>query len=268
MVGPKRKASIVICPKCGKENWKGFGDTPWNVGDGLVCANCNFTVPQYVPSPDKAIWHAKDIEWFTEYPAPVYANAQRLHFTNVNSTIPYFGPMLYFLVRQLGCEQILEIGHAEGFSSFYLAHGVKDNATRFAMAGNHYYGIDIVQTESTRAKLEREGLPVTVINKDSMTLGPDSFPGVVFDLIFQDGAHDAEHVMYEFKAMWPQLKGEGNGFWIAHDCYGPAEEGCRDLLKYIKNNNINVEFLRIPGQYGLFLIRKMDGLDPEKRFWA
>jgi len=138
----------------------------------------------YVPSPNKVIYHGKDIEYFQEYSAPVMENVQRMHFTNINSTIPYFGPMLYFLVRQFGCEQILEIGHAEGYSSFYLAHGVKDNATRFKMWGNHYYGIDIVQTDKVRENLEAEGLPVTITNKDSMTLDETSFPGMVFDMIF------------------------------------------------------------------------------------
>jgi len=222
----------------------------------------------YVPSPNKHIYHTKDIEYFEEYPAPVMENLQRMHYTNINSTIPYFGPMLYFLVRQFGCEQILEIGHAEGYSSFYLAHGVKDNATRFGMAGNHYYGIDIVQTESTREKLEKENLPITILNKDSMTLDKDSFPGIMFDMIFQDGCHDTEHVLYEFDAMWGQLKGNGDGYWIAHDCYGPAEEGCRKLIQKIKDENMNVEFIRLTGMYGLLIIRKLDGLDPEKRFWT
>jgi len=222
----------------------------------------------YLPSPDKVIYHDKDIEYFTEYAAPIMENVQRMHYTNINSTIPYFGPMLYFLVRQFGCEQILEVGHAEGYSSFYLAHGVKDNATRFGMAGNHYYGIDIVQTDSTRERLEKEGLPVTILNKDSMTLDKDSFPGLVFDMIFQDGCHDTEHVLYEFDAMWGQLKGNGDGYWIAHDCYGPAEEGCRKLIQKIKDENMNVEFIRLTGMYGLLIIRKLDGLDPEKRFWT
>ena len=221
----------------------------------------------YLPSKDKLIQFDKDIEYFSEHPAPVMENLQRMHYTNVNSTIPYFGPMLYFLVRQFGCEQVLEIGHAEGYSSFYLAHGVKDNGTRFGMQGNKYYGIDIVQTEKVRNNLRAEGLNVSVEEKDSMTLSSESFPGVVFDMIFQDGNHDAEHVMYEFKAMWPQLKGGGYGYWVAHDVYGPAEEGCKELLSYIHDQNIPVEFIRFGGMYGLLIIRKMEGYDPSKWAW-
>jgi hypothetical protein len=222
----------------------------------------------YIPSPDKKIWHDRDLEYFSEYKAPLMENFQRMHFTNINSTIPYFGPMLYLLVRQFGCENILEIGHAEGYSSFYLAHGLKDNAIRFGMNGNTYYGIDIVQTDKTREALLNEGLPVVILNKDSMTLDSNTFPNVVFDIIFQDGCHDTEHVLYEFETMWPQLKDKGDGYWISHDCYGPAEEGCRKLIQKIKDEKLDVEYIRLAGMYGLLIIRKMEGLDPEKRFWV
>ena len=67
-----------------------------------------------MPSPDKKLWHERDLEYFNQYSEPVMANLQRLHFTNVNNTIPYFGPMLYLFTRQIGAEKVLEIGHAEG----------------------------------------------------------------------------------------------------------------------------------------------------------
>jgi hypothetical protein len=258
----------MICPNCHSEDFAGFGNRPWSKGEGLKCMICGWKIDEYVPNPDKKIWHPKDIEYFKEFSAPIAENNHRLHFTLVNSTIPFFSPMLYYFVRQIGAEQILEIGTAEGHSSFYLAHGVKDNATRFNMQGNHYYGIDIVQTESTRERLEKEGLPVTILNKDSMTLDSNTFPNIVFDMIFQDGCHDEEHVLYEFNAMWGQLKGKGDGYWIAHDCYGPAEEGCRKLIQKIKDEKIDAEFIRLTGMYGLLIIRKLEGLDPEKRFWT
>ena len=221
----------------------------------------------YVPQPDKKVWHERDLLDFEEYASPIMENMQRLHHCNINSTIPYFGPMMYFLTRQFGCEQVLEIGHAEGYTSFYLANGVKDNATRFNMTGNRYYGIDIVQTESVREKLLAANLPVVVENKDSMTLTKDSFPNIVFDLIFQDGNHDEEHIMYEWETMWPQLKGEGKGYWLGHDVYGPGEIGCAKLLETIKERNIPVEFVRLGGMYGLLLIRKMEGYDPKLWKW-
>lgn len=255
------------CPNCGKEEFRGCGNHGWAKGEGLLCTVCGWQRQEYIPMPDKKVWHPRDIEAFTEYPAPIMENMQRIHYCNVNSTIPYFGPMMYFLGRQFGWEQVLEIGHAEGYTSFYLANAVKDNGTRFGMASNHYYGIDIVQTESVQEKLTNAGLPGTVQNKDSMTLTPDSFPGITFDMIFQDGNHDKEHVLYEFDQMWPQVKKGGYGHWIAHDVYGPAEEGCEALLEMIKEKNIPVEFIRFGGMYGLLIIRKMEGYEPEKWVW-
>jgi len=258
----------MICPNCKSNYFKGCGDVPYTNGDGLTCASCGWKKEEYVPSVDKKIWHPKDIEYYYEYPAPLHENMQRMHFTNVNSTIPFFSAMLYYFARQVGAEQILEIGTAEGYTSFHLAHAVKDNATRFCMKGNHFYGIDIVQIDSVRERLLRDNLPVTLLTKDSMTLSKDTFPGLIFDIIWQDGNHDKEHVLYEFETMWPQLKGGGNGYWIAHDCYGPAEEGCKLLIEKIKNENIPVEYIRFGGMYGLLIIRKMEGYDESKWKWS
>ena len=209
--------------------------------------------------------HPKDTQYFKEYPAPIMENLQNGHFTNINSTITFFGPMLYFFARSIGAEQILEIGHAEGYTSHYLAHAVKDNATRFKMAGNRYYGIDIVQTDKVRQNLLNEHLPVTVLTLDSMKLTPETFKDVKFDIIFQDGCHDDEHVVYEMETMYDQLKGNGTGYWIFHDCYGPSEEGWH---KIIKDPRYNWEFVRIFCPYGLGILRKMDGYDNSKRFWV
>jgi predicted O-methyltransferase YrrM len=211
--------------------------------------------------------HEKDIEYFGEYPAPLMQTLQEKHFTNINSTITFFGPMLYFFLRELGVEQVLEIGHAEGYTAHYLAHAIKDNATRFKMAGNMYHGIDIVQTEKVRALLEGEGLPVDVRELDSMLLTPETF-GKTFDVIFQDGCHDTEHVVHEFRTMWPTLKGEGKGYWIMHDVFGPAEEGARTVKALVDVGAYNCEYLRIFSVYGLGVFRKMDGWDPEKRHWV
>jgi len=211
--------------------------------------------------------HEKDIEYFGEYPAPVMQAVQELHHTNINSTISFFGPMMYFLLRDIGAEQVLEIGHAEGYTAHYLANAVKDNATRYGMAGNKYYGIDIVQTEKVRAALEAKGLPVDIRELDSMLLTPDTFKDVLFDVIFQDGCHDTEHVVQEIKTMYPQLKGEGKGYWIMHDCFGPAEEGFHAIKKLIDEGVFNFEFVRIFSCYGLCIFRKMEGWDESKRHW-
>ena len=212
-------------------------------------------------------FHERDVEYFTEYSAPIMQLLHSYHSAPLNATISFFGPMLYFLARALGVEQVLEIGHAEGYTSFYLANAVKDNAVRYGMAGNRFYAIDIIQTENVREMLAKYNLPVTILQLDSMKLTPQTFPGITFDLIFQDGCHDADHVLYEMKTMYPQLKGEGKGFWIAHDCYGPAEKGFREIERLIKAGVYEFEFVRIPEIYGIAIMRKMKGHDPNKQYW-
>ena len=213
------------------------------------------------------IWHPLDKEYFNEYSAPVMENVQRLHYTNINSTIPFYGPMLYFIVRAFGCEHVLEIGTAEGYTSFYLANAVKDNAIRYGMAGNMYYGIDIRNINVHQHLTDRD-LPNKFLYMDSLKITPETFKEITFDMIFQDGAHDTEHVIYEFETLWPQLKGEGKGYWVFHDCYGPAEEGFQELRRRFENKQYNVEFIRLFSVYGIAIIRKMDGYDESKRFWV
>lgn len=212
--------------------------------------------------------HRLDTEYFRDFPAPIMENLQKTHHTNINSTIPFFGPMMYFLARELGVEKVLEIGHAEGYTAHYLAHAVKDNATRYQMLGNKYYGIDIVKTDLVRKALEDQGLPVDIRFQDSMKITPKTFEEVTFDLIFQDGNHDTEHVLYELETLYPQLKGEGKGYWIMHDVFGPAEEGFRAVKKLIDEGKYNFEYVRLFTPYGLGIFRKMDGWDESKRHWV
>lgn len=212
--------------------------------------------------------HPKDVEYFANYPAPLMEALHSKHFTNLNATITFFGPMLYFLLREIGAGQVLEIGHAEGYTAFYLANAVKDNGLRYGMAGNKYYGIDIVQTDKVRNEMERLGLPAELRDLDSLQLSPETFPGLQFDVIFQDGAHDAQHVLHEMDVLYPQLKGDGRGYWIFHDCYGPAEEGFHEVKKLIEAGKYRFEYVRLFTAYGLAIMRKMDGWDEGKRRWV
>lgn len=211
------------------------------------------------------ISHPKDIEYFNEFDAPLMELIHSSHFTNINSTITFFGPMLYFFARAIEAHQVLEIGHAECYTAWYLANAVKDNSLRYQVKDSQYYGIDIVQTELAKERLK--GFPVTILNMDSITLTPDTFKDVTFDLIFQDGAHDEEHVLYEIETLYPQLRGKGKGYLIMHDVYGPSEEAFHKLLPLL-TTKYNFEWCRIwSSAYGLGILRKMDDYDPEERFW-
>jgi hypothetical protein len=207
----------------------------------------------------------KDIDYFAEFPAPIMELIHSAHFININSTITFFGPMLYFFARAIEAHKVLEIGHAECYTGWYLANAVKDNGVRYQVKDGQYYGIDIVQTDLAVERLK--GLPVTIQNLDSMKITPDTFKDVTFDMIFQDGCHDEEHVLYELETLYPQLKGKGEGYWVMHDVYGPSEEAFNKLIPLL-TTKYNFEWCRIwSSAYGLGILRKMDGYDPEKRFW-
>jgi len=210
--------------------------------------------------------HIKDQEYFNDFSAPIMKLLQEQHVVNINSTITFFGPMLYFFARAVEAHKVLEIGHAECYTGWYLANAVKDNGTRYEVTNGQYYGVDIIQTELARERLK--GLPVTIINQDSATITSDTFKDTTFDIIFQDGAHDDEHVLYELETLYPQLKGKGEGYWIMHDIFGPAEEAYHKILKMIPDK-YNFQHCAIwASSYGLGLFRKMDDYDDEKRFWT
>jgi len=204
--------------------------------------------------------HPKDQEYFDSYPAPIMKMLQERHFCNINSTITFFGPMLYFMVRAFLCKRVLEIGTAEGATSYYIANAVKDNAIRNNYKSAMFYGIDICQVEKTKKNLDNANLPNIMISLDTINLTKETFKDIQFDLIFQDGAHDETHVFHEFKTLWSQLQGNGLGYWIMHDTMGPANEGYKKVMEYINDNKIPIENVTLDdGIYGLTVLRKMTG---------
>lgn len=211
--------------------------------------------------------HPLDEQYFKDFPSPIMKMMQEKHFVHTNATIAFFGPMLYFLIRALRCEKVLEIGCAQGYSSLYMASAVKDNATRFQYREPMYYGIDIVD-KGVAKNLDARGLPNNIQFYDSIGLHRESYGDAKFDLIFQDGAHDVEHVLHEMEILYPKLKGEGKGYWIFHDCYGPSEPAFLELKTLIKDKKYNFEYVRLDDEiYGMAILRKMEGYK-ESLHWA
>ncbi len=211
--------------------------------------------------------HPKDQEYFDDFPAPIMKMLQEKHFTQCNSTIAFFGPMLYFLTRAFRCEKVLELGFAQGYSAWYLANAVNDNAVRFQYQDPMYYGIDIIDNLPFREAMKLNKLPHNLTLMDSINLTPDTFKDIQFDLIFQDGAHDEEHVIHELTTLWPQLKGEGKGYFIMHDVYGPSEEGFNKLIPILKEKDI--EYIRLDDDvYGMAILRKMEKYDYNRKHWV
>ena len=209
--------------------------------------------------------HPKDKEYFEQYPSEILETLQKLHFTHINHTLCYYGPMLYFFTRAIGAKHVIELGHAECYSSYYLSSALLDHAKRFGISDPMYFGIDIIQTDKAKKNLTAKGLPHTIINMDTINLTSETFKGITFDLIFQDGAHDSRHMVHEIEILYPQLRDGGCGYLVAHDCYGPGEEG---FYKIVNNPKYKWEYCRIfDNTYGLAILRKMDNYDYEKRHW-
>jgi len=205
------------------------------------------------------IEHPKDVEYFKQFPAPLMELIHSGHNVNINATLPFWGPFFYFLVRSLKCEKVLEIGTAEGYSSWYLANAVNDNAVRNGYTDAIFYGIDIVKTEDVKKELDKVGLPNIILNLDTANLTPQTFDGIQFDLIFQDGNHEKKYVLHEIDVLYPQLKGNGLGYLLMHDIMGPSSEAFQEIKDMIKKGIYNFEYTILDdGIYGLAVLRKME----------
>jgi len=204
---------------------------------------------------NRLVTHPKDVEYFNDYPAPLMELLHSAHKTYINSTITFFGPMLYFLARALCWQHVAELGHAEGYTAWYLANAVKDNGIRFGTTNVSYTGIDIIQTESTQKLLE--GLPAQCLKIDSMTLTQDTFNDKTFDMIFQDGCHDTQHILHEMHALYPRLRKDGKGYWIMHDTVDPGQEGWEVVKKLIETGVYKFEYVNLPEIHGMAILRRL-----------
>jgi len=199
---------------------------------------------------------------FQASPAPIWESVMRDHPGFINHTCPYLGPMLYWISRIVGAFNTLEIGVAQGYSSYFLASGVKDNGVRYNQSGM-YYGCDVVDRSEFLNPLIEMGLPVTHLIRDSILLTADDFDNRPLDLIFQDGFHNTDHCLQELELFYPMLKGKGAGYIVIHDVYGPCEEYCNAI---VKDPRYEFEFIRFLTAYGFAILRKMEGYD-DRKYW-
>lgn len=225
-----------------------------------------------------------DLGYFKQFAAPMWEAMTRLNPCEIiNSTTPHYGPMLYTFARAIPAFNVLEIGVAEGWSSGFLAWGVKENNTRFAHNGR-YYGLDIGDKAHLQKAHEETGLPSTFIEhgKGSVDfleheeLWPQAwrerdFRGF-FDLIFIDGLHEANYVRREIELVTPLLKGNGQGYLINHDVYAFMEELWKEIVEQTAPDangimKLRWESMRFMENYGLGISRNMTGYDYNKKYW-
>jgi len=205
-----------------------------------------------------------DKGYFKQFPQPIFEASCKDHIdTVINHSTPYYGPLLYWLTRCCGAKYAMEIGVCKGWTSYFLASGVKDNMTRLT-GGGQYYGIDISgELPVLQEKLRAKGLPVTMLQMDSWDITPETFAikdnafagPAKFGIAFIDGWHSAQHLFKEIDIVYPLLVDKGRGYMIIHDTYGWVME---PMQKVMKNPKYKFESVRFQDNYGLTILRKMD----------
>jgi len=207
--------------------------------------------------------HPEDKKYFEKYPAPIFELLVRNHYIQINHTTPFYGILLYSIIRAIQALSVAEIGVGYGWCSYFMAMAVKENMTRY-QANGRYLAIDI----SGRPKnlfdlMEKDGLPVKFIQCNSLEIKSKDyiFENRKLDLIFQDGNHETKHCFKELDEIYPALKDNGNGYLICHDTNAWCEEYFKALRK---DPRYKFEYISFPQNYGLTFFRNMANYDYDK----
>ena len=209
--------------------------------------------------------HAVDKILFDNHPSPVWEAMMKLHRSHVNSTTPCFGPLLYWWIRAIGACNVIEIGVAQGYTSWFMASAIKDNNVRYGCNGK-YVAIDIADKRPLFQPMIDDGLPIEVITNESIKYleTQKMFAPGTLDLAFVDGWHNDKYVRREMELIYPLLKNKGEGYAFLHDIYGYCE---RIYDEIVKNPNYKWEHIRLMNNYGLGILRKMENYDYTKIYW-
>jgi predicted O-methyltransferase YrrM len=152
-----------------------------------------------------------------------------LGLTTVGGMNPGDRRALYYLVRQLRPDRVLEIGTLAGASTVHLAVGL-DDAWPGAPA-RRLLTVDIMDVndseraawrrlglaQSPRQAMESLGLGAMVEFRTARSLDLLAEPGEPFDLIFLDGDHRFETVLAEIPAALGRLR--PGGWVLLHDYF-------------------------------------------------
>lgn len=217
-----------------------------------------------------------NLGYFKEYPAPMYEALCRLNpAESINSTTPFYGPLLYTVARAIGAQNILEIGVAQAWSSGFMAYAIKENNARYQMNGR-FYGLDVDDKAHIQAEFDAQGLPATFITHKEGSVDflkkQTRWTHGQFDLIFIDGLHQTDYVRRELELVYPLLKGNGDGYIAFHDVYAFMETLWPEIVAMSAKDKYGEywpawEHIRFLENYGFGLLRKMEGYDTKKKFW-
>jgi len=120
--------------------------------------------------------------------------------------------LMYWLIRGMKPETVVEIGTHRGVTSLYLAHALYDNGT------GHLYTCDPIdyQQRDNFDKIPELSEYITYYQKKGIELDFNNI-----DLLFVDGFHEYKAVLDEINYYIPRLSGEG--VVVFHDCGGDNE---------------------------------------------
>lgn len=206
--------------------------------------------------------HELDQDEFNKYPAPLWEVWMKMHTSHINATLPNYGPMLYWFTRGISAKLVVEIGVAEGYTSFFLANAVQDVMIRQGETNYKYIGIDTHIRAEYTDPIKNAYSIAAFWEMNSLDVTPNMFNEQQIDLIFQDGCHDTDHCLKELELFYPLLKDKGNGYIIMHDVHYLCEEYFEIVRK---DNRYKFEYVRMIENYGLAICRKMDNYNYEKK---
>jgi predicted O-methyltransferase YrrM len=162
-------------------------------------------------------------------------------------------------------KQILEIGQAEGYTSYYLATAAKEN-------NGTYLAIDIVDTwnrphepfgYSLKRAFEGECLPARFLKADTKQMDklPDFKDGGLdsIDLAFIDGEHKTDTILHEvYDLILPKLRKDGWGFIMFDDVIDMGAEGAWEVI--CKDKQFESLTIHPNGGFGMTRLKKCSTL--------
>jgi len=171
---------------------------------------------------------------------------------NSKPTSMYFhAPLMYMWCKQAMARNILEIGIASGYSSYWLGQAAKE-------AGGKYFGVEIHQGRAAAIGkgMEQLGIPYDIWAMDSKTMTEEFVKEKMesLDFCFLDGDHSPEAVLHEVEILYPYLVGKGRGYFFIHDIYSASRDAWAEIKREQK---YQFEIIGIMNNFGMGILRKI-----------
>lgn len=158
---------------------------------------------------------AADLASHTAFHAAIQEKL-RLHQDGYGGQMTREAPAIYSLVRLLKPEVVVETGVADGVTTSYILRALEDNGR------GKLYSVDLPHYLLPEGKqpgwIVEEGLRGRWELRvgDAAELLPPLLKELkTVDMFLHDSLHTYDHMMFEFRAAWPHLR--GGGLFLSHD---------------------------------------------------